>query len=116
MQVSFRTLLRRLYPFCRPVRKANHPGRRFAALAGRWRGLEALEDRLAPATLGTISTVAGGSVGDGLHATLASFISPSRVAVDSVGDLFIADAGNNRIREVNYATGVITTVAGNGFQ
>ena len=41
-------------------------------------------------------------------------IGPSGLAVDSAGDLFIADDGNNRIREVNLATGVITTVAGNG--
>ena len=38
------------------------------------------------------------------------------MAVDSAGDIFIADAGNNRIREVNHATGLITTVAGNGDQ
>ena len=36
------------------------------------------------------------------------------VAVDSAGDLFIADTGNNVVREVNPSTGVITTVAGNG--
>ena len=34
--------------------------------------------------------------------------------MDSAGDIFIADTGNNRIREVNHTTGVITTVAGNG--
>ena len=34
--------------------------------------------------------------------------------MDSAGNLFIADSGNNVIREVNLATGVITTVAGNG--
>ena len=34
--------------------------------------------------------------------------------MDSAGDLFIADIDNNRIREVNLATGMITTVAGNG--
>ena len=39
---------------------------------------------------------------------------PDGVAVDSAGDLFIADTDNDRIREVNHATGVITTVAGNG--
>ena len=36
------------------------------------------------------------------------------MAVDAAGDLFIADTCNNCIREVNHATGVITTVAGNG--
>ena len=36
------------------------------------------------------------------------------IAVDSAGDIFIADSSNNRVREINHATGVITTVAGNG--
>jgi uncharacterized protein (TIGR03437 family) len=36
------------------------------------------------------------------------------VAVDSAGNLFIADTGNHRIREVSAQTGVISTVAGNG--
>jgi hypothetical protein len=35
------------------------------------------------------------------------------VAVDSAGNLYIADAGNNRVRKV-LADGTITTVAGNG--
>ena len=47
---------------------------------------------------------------------LPSLQYPEGVAVDSGGDIFIADDGNNRIREVNHATGVITTVAGNGTQ
>src|SRR5271154_4322519 len=114
MQFSIRTILRRLHSLCRPVRKTNPASRRFAHLAGGGRGLETLEERLAPATVGNISTVAGGGVGDGLNATLASLSSPGRVAVDSAGDLFIADTFNNRIREVNHATGIITTVAGDG--
>ena len=36
------------------------------------------------------------------------------MSVDSAGNLYIADFGNSRIRKVNVATGVITTVAGNG--
>ncbi|MCY2990866.1 MAG: dockerin type I domain-containing protein [Planctomycetota bacterium] len=65
-----------------------------------------------------ITTVAGngaqGYSGDGVPATAASFSRPSCVAVDSAGNLFIADAGNNRIRQVDHATGLITTIAGNG--
>ena len=67
---------------------------------------------------GLITTVAGngtaGYGGDNGPATAAELYRPSGIAVDAVGDLFIADSGNNRIREVNHATGVITTVAGNG--
>jgi sugar lactone lactonase YvrE len=66
---------------------------------------------------GTIRTVAGdgaaGYSGDGGRATAAALDGPSDVAVDAAGDLFIADALNNRIREVD-ASGVIRTVAGRG--
>ena len=67
---------------------------------------------------GVITTVAGngtwGYSGDGGAATSARLFDPMGVAVDAAGDLFIADSGNNVIREVNVSTGVITTVAGNG--
>jgi secreted PhoX family phosphatase len=67
---------------------------------------------------GVISTVAGngtaGYSGDNGQATAAEINSPDGIAVDNSGHLFIADTGSNRIREVNLATGVITTVAGNG--
>ncbi len=70
------------------------------------------------ATTGVITTVAGngtgGFSGDGGLATSAELDSPDGIAVDSGGDLFIADTSNNRIREVNATTHVITTVAGNG--
>jgi sugar lactone lactonase YvrE len=68
-------------------------------------------------TDGIITTVAGNGTrnfsGDGSAATNASLFAPSGVAVDSSGNLFIADFGNNRIREVG-ANGIITTVAGSG--
>jgi uncharacterized protein (TIGR03437 family) len=64
---------------------------------------------------GLITTVAGngnqGFSGDGGPATSASLSIPKGIAVDSAGNLFIADCGNNRIRRVS-VTGVITTVAG----
>ena len=50
--------------------------------------------------------------GDNGPATSASLFSPTGVAVDSAGNLYIADTGNSRIRKVS--NGVITTVAGNG--
>ena len=65
---------------------------------------------------GVIRTVAGsgsgGFSGDGGPATNASLLFPQGVAVDAAGNLFIADAGNNRIRQVS-PDGVIRTVAGN---
>ena len=67
---------------------------------------------------GDIITVAGngtaGYSGDNGPATAAELNGPNGVAVDSAGDLFIADANNNVIREVVKATGDIITVAGNG--
>ena len=47
-------------------------------------------------------------------ATNAELDGPGNVTVDSAGNLFIADGGNNVIREVVKATGDIITVAGNG--
>ena len=66
-------------------------------------------------TDGVIVTIAGdaGFGGDGGPATQAQLNHPEGVALDARGNLFIADTGNNRIREVS-PNGIITTVAGNG--
>ena len=65
-----------------------------------------------------ITTVAGngnsGYSGDGGSATAAMLDGPDAVATDASGDIFIADTVNNRVREVDHATGLITTIAGNG--
>ncbi len=62
-----------------------------------------------------ITTVIGsGLVGDGGPATSASFYFPRTPALDSQGDLFITDAENNRIREVNATSEIVSTVVGNG--
>ena len=65
----------------------------------------------------TITTIAGtgefGFGGDGGPATEARLRSPTGVAVDGAGNLYIADTSNNRIRKVD-STGTITTVAGSG--
>ncbi len=67
---------------------------------------------------GAITLIAGtgiaGAGGDNGSATLAQLNQPSGVAVDAAGNVYIADTGNNRVRKVAFATGVITTVAGNG--
>jgi uncharacterized protein (TIGR03437 family) len=66
---------------------------------------------------GTISTVAGsgtaGFAGDGAAAGGAQLNLPFGVAVDSAGNLYIAEFGNNRVRKVT-AGGTINTIAGNG--
>ncbi len=66
---------------------------------------------------GIITTVAGngngGFLGDGGPATSAQLSFPAGIAVDSAGNLYIADASNNRVRKVD-TSGRITTVAGNG--
>ena len=66
-------------------------------------------------TSGIITTVAGkgarGDSGDNGLATNATMYLPRDVAVDTFGNLFIADTGNNVIREVN-TSGIIITVAG----
>ena len=70
---------------------------------------------------GVISTVAGsgtstlacdGYAGDNGPATSALLCRVSGIAVDSAGNLYIADSGNERIRKVT--NGTITTIAGNG--
>jgi trimeric autotransporter adhesin len=65
-----------------------------------------------------ITTVAGTGVGgfsgDGGPATSAKILTPFGVAFDAAGNLYIADDDNYRIRRVDAATGIITTVAGNG--
>jgi hypothetical protein len=80
--------------------------------------------RMINAATGVITSVAGNvtvcaarsdSVGDGCPATQATLNQPQGVTLDASGDIFIADTYNNRIREVNAATGVIATIAGSGF-
>jgi Bacterial Ig-like domain (group 3) len=68
---------------------------------------------------GDIITVAGdgkaGYTGDNGPATKAELNGGTGVALDSLGDVFITDDNNNRIREVVKATGDIITIAGDGI-
>ena len=72
--------------------------------------------RRVDAVTGIISTVAGngliGYSGDGGPATVAALSNPSSVALDSSGNIFISDSGNNLVRRIDAFTGIITTVAG----
>jgi sugar lactone lactonase YvrE len=81
------------------------------------------EVRKVSATTGIISTVAGGagsqnsgSIGDGGPAIGAQLSYPGQLAIDSVGNLYICDIYNGRVRKVTAASGIITTVAGNGLR
>ena len=75
--------------------------------------------RFVNAKTGIINTFAGdgspGYAGDNGPAVNATFSTPSGVAVDGAGNVYIADTGNNVIRKVVPSTGIVTTVAGNGL-
>ena len=68
---------------------------------------------------GVITTIAGNATattcynGDNIPATTALLCHPAGLALDSAGNLFFADSGNNRVREISTG-GTITTVAGTG--
>jgi sugar lactone lactonase YvrE len=63
-----------------------------------------------------ITTIAGGGteIGDGTSAITANLKSPTTVALDASGNIYIADSENHRIRKVDVLAKVITTVAGTG--
>jgi sugar lactone lactonase YvrE len=74
--------------------------------------------RRVDALTGIISHYAGNGqyvpLGDGGPATAARLFSPSRIAFDSADNLFIVEGQGCRVRKVDPATGIISTVAGNG--
>jgi uncharacterized protein (TIGR03437 family) len=72
---------------------------------------------------GTVTKIAGASPfptcvdsfgGDGGPASKALFACIQDIAVDASGNIFVADAGNFRVRRIDAATGIVTTVAGDG--
>ncbi len=76
----------------------------------------------ANAITGTITAIAGlggsinqGYFGDGGAATAALLDDPAGVALDDSTNIYISDFDNNVIRKVTVATGIITTVVGNGY-
>ena len=72
-------------------------------------------------TRGIITTIAGSGekqgkdcfFGEGVPATQAIFCGPEHLDVDGVGNIYIADTYNNRVRMID-ANGIITTIAGSG--
>ena len=88
----------------------NQRVRMVAAVSGTYFGMSV--------TSGNIYTIAGTGTGgfssDGVAATSAELSSPDALSLDSSGNLYISDGGNNRIRKINASTGIISTVAGNG--
>ena len=68
------------------------------------------------ASTGLITVVAGngefGLSGDGGQATSARLYYPRGMALDTNGNLFVADQFNNRIRKISLSTGIISTFAG----
>ena len=78
--------------------------------------VDSVNQRVRKISGGAINTVAGdgtsGYSGDKAAATSAELLGPSAVAVDSSGNVYIADTGNHVIRMVS-TSGTITTIAGN---
>ncbi len=68
---------------------------------------------------GSLTTIAGtgvgGYTGDGGLATLAQLNAPVAIAINHAGDVFFSDQGAAYIRKISAATGIITTIAGNGL-
>lgn len=67
---------------------------------------------------GNVTALAGNGIGgyaDGSGGPdgAAEFSNPTGVAVDTLGDVYVADTGNNRIRRID-ASGSVTTLAGDG--
>jgi trimeric autotransporter adhesin len=98
----------------------NHPLRAVLDTAGNILVVDSDNNRVRRITRDAIITTVAGSnapgfAGDGGPATQALLSAPSGVAVDSAGNLFIADSGNARVRKVD-SNGIITTFASGPFR
>jgi sugar lactone lactonase YvrE len=76
--------------------------------------------RVVTRSTGAINVLAGvggaGFSGDGGPSVQAALRSPMSVSLDAAGNLLLADAGNDRVRRVDAASHVITTIAGTGVR
>ncbi len=74
--------------------------------------------RKVTASTGIVNTICGsitaGYSGDGGPASAALLSWPSGICIDKPGNIYISDNGNARIRKIDAATGIITTIAGTG--
>ena len=68
-------------------------------------------------TTGVITTIGGGApvVGDGRPALEAGFAQPRGIAIDSGGNIYVADEVQSRVRRIDAQTDLISTIAGNGI-
>ena len=73
---------------------------------------------LSPHSISVISTIAGTGTasysGDGGQATSAAINTPCGIVIDSSGNVYFSNNGNNRVRKITASTGIIATYAGNG--
>jgi len=71
-------------------------------------------------TFEVITSICGTSIagynGDGGLADTSKLNGPGSVIADSIGNVYIADASNHRIRKIDVTTGLISTIAGTGVQ
>ncbi len=65
--------------------------------------------------IGNSSVYGGGYNGDNGIASAALLKVPTGIAIDQSQNIYIADAHNYRVRKINHVTGIVTTIAGNGF-
>ena len=87
---------------------------KFAKDSVQWLVLVAVACVASSAATRTVTTVAGGYVGDGNAAISASLALPNAVARDTRGNIYVSDSTNCRIRKINSA-GRISTLAGTGI-
>jgi YVTN family beta-propeller protein len=71
---------------------------------------DSFNGRVRKATGGIVNTIAGGFIGDGNEATSAGLALPEALAIDSSGNIYIAEETGNRVRKVS--GGKISTLAG----